>query len=270
MTRFGEVHRQRLATRHGLDAFVGSIAARQHLAIEQQQSPGFQLANFSGGWSVFQVEKTFLLGRSQESKPRWAQIQFWRVDVDRCHPNFQSGRGVAAQLGIMATGLLAAWVGYILILTSSTVVKPPKFAGSALNAFTFITPGRHFLLLSWLTFGSFGLKLVHVQVVHQAFLAINSFQRYRKMPMPTCQVAPASTMGRERFSAQSTTLSPGLSMTILLSCFQSRPLWLQQCFNRVAGSISVKMTAGMYCLWCFALKLRSATTLGNAACCLWL
>jgi hypothetical protein len=44
---------------------------------------------------------------------------------------------VAAQLGIIATGLLAAWVGQVAIFTSSTVVSPPRPCAPMPSALTF-------------------------------------------------------------------------------------------------------------------------------------
>src|SRR3546814_19171234 len=43
---------------------------------------------------------------------------------------------VAAQLGILATGRLASWVGQSLILLSSTVVRPPRPCAPMTSAFT--------------------------------------------------------------------------------------------------------------------------------------
>ena len=131
------------------------------------------------------------------------QVERWRFDVGGPEPS--------KQFGIIATGLPAACVGYILILTSSTVVRPNPVrrcrAHSPCRAARPAAPGPRPLL-----------QVEHVDVVHQRFLreqhrlfcgAANTDPQHSRW-------APTGTIVGTVFSTQSTIESLGLSITNLL------------------------------------------------------
>ena len=112
------------AVEHVGHALVRGVAAGEELAGEQKDLAGLPGANLVVGDGV-EVDALRVVRRRRSSlgqassdggssttgpePSRWTWA--WRV---------------AAQLGIMATGRLAAWVGKSRILTSRTVVRPPR------------------------------------------------------------------------------------------------------------------------------------------------
>ena len=119
---------------------------------------------------------------------------------------------VAAQLGIMAMGRLAAWVGKSRILTSSTVVRPPRpcapmpswltLVYSSIRSSSMFDCGPR-AMSSCISMGSMRDSLARTM----------AFSAVPPMPMPSIPGGhqPAPMPGRV-FSTQSTTESDGLSM----------------------------------------------------------
>ena len=112
----------------------------EHLAAESSSvSPGFQLATSLARQRVEidALRALVVVGRPVHVGP---QVEA-AAGRGRPGPEPSSTKcawRVAAQFGIIATGLLAAWVGYVAILTSSTVVRPPSPCAPMPSALTFV------------------------------------------------------------------------------------------------------------------------------------
>ena len=157
---------------------------------------------------------------------------------------------MAAQLGIIATGLLAACVGYMAIFTSSTVVRPPRPCApmpSALilshssmrNSSVLLRGPRAFS--SNMSIGSISTSLA----ISIAFSAVPP------MPMPSMPGGhqPAPMVGTV-FITQSSTLSLGLSMTNLL-LFSLPPPLAATCTSTVLPGTTLMCTTAGVLSWVF-------------------
>ena len=111
MTRVGEVHRQLFALgQHVLDALVRGVAAGQHLAVEQQRVARLPARDFFLGQGVEVDLLALLVSGAQSTLGHRSRLQGRRVNGPLPSITKWAWR-VAAQLGIIAIGLLAACVG---------------------------------------------------------------------------------------------------------------------------------------------------------------
>ena len=217
--------------------------------LSSKVSPGFQLATsallkvsrftrllFCASGAQATSGQRSRLGGSRYTGPEPSSTKWaWRV---------------AAQLGIMATGLLAAWVGYILILTSSTVVRPPKPCAPMPKALTFSYNSRR-RFSTWVSLSvpleDFSSSWYMSKSSMRLSLAMSTaFSAVPPMPIPSMPGGhqPAPMVGTV-LSTQSTTESLGLSMTILLLFSLPPPLAATVTSRVLPGTSSVKMTAGV-------------------------
>ena len=131
---------------------------------------------------------------------------------------------MALQLGMTATGLLAAWVGYSFTFTSSTVVSPPKPWAPMPSALTLSNSSKRSAsprlagprsCRSWMSMGSISASLA------------NSIAFSGVPPMPTPSSPgghqPAPIVGTTE-STQSATESLGLSILNLALASLPPPL----------------------------------------------
>ena len=152
---------------------------------------------------------------------------------------------VAAQLGIIATGLEAACVGYVAIFTSSTVVSPPSPWAPMPSALTFSYSSMR--NASSLFDGPRASRSNMSSGSISDSLAISiAFSAVPPMPMPSMPGGhqPAPIVGTV-FSTQSTTESDGFSITSLDLFSEPPPLAATVTSTVSPGTSSTLTTAGV-------------------------
>ena len=174
----------------------------------------------------------------------------------------------------MATGLPAAWVGYILILMSSTVVSPPRPCAPMPSALTFSNSSRRSasVFVSAVPADDLACNSYMSRSSIRLCLAIRTaFSAVPPIPIPSMPGGhqPAPIVGTV-LSTQSTTESPGFSMTILLLFSLPPPLAATVTSSVLPGTISVKITAGVLSLVFLRSNCGSSTTLARSVLSGWL
>jgi hypothetical protein len=169
------------------------------------------------------------------------------------------GVRVAAQLGIIATGLEAAWVGAIAILTSSTVVRPPSPWAPMPSALTLSQSSMR--SSSVLFFGPRALSSAMSMSSIRLCLANSiAFSAVPPMPMPSMPGGhqPAPMVGTV-LSTQSTRLSLGFIITNFDLFSLPPPLAATMTSTVEPGTSVIWTTAGVLSLVFFRSKCGSAT-----------
>ena len=238
---------------------MGSIAARQHLAIEQQGVTGFPARHFSGGECV-QVNFLALdvVGSPSHVGP---QIQAWRINVGGAAA-IQHKVGVACggAVGDHGHWFAGGMGGVHLDLDIQHGGQAAQTLGTYAQCIHFFMQLQpHFLYLAQrLTFGSFGLQLVHVQVVHQAFLGHQHgfFSGTTNADAQHAGWAPASTHGGNGFQHPVHHAVTRVEHDHLALVFRAAPFGCNSHFNRVAGYDFREDDCWRVVFGVFALKLR--------------
>ena len=167
---------------------------------------------------------------------------------------------VAAQLGIMATGLLAACVGQVAIFTSSTVVRPPRPCAPMPRALTFSYSSMRSSssLFCGPRASSSNMSMGSISTSLASSMA---FSAVPPTPMPSIPGGhqPAPMVGTV-LSTQSTMLSLGFIMTNLLLFSLPPPLAATVTSTVLPGTTLMCTTAGVLSLVFLRSKIGSAST----------